>query len=117
MVPICSQLHKSLESGNGAKISDEKWHSVKSKYLKQKLIKGYQDTVKTTRMSSNCNGVSCFWQISGSKITGGKIQGVKLEKLQKMMEISMFFINFWLDQVQSCSVQIKKMKDRIFSFT
>ena len=31
------------------------------------------------------------------------------------MEISTVFLNFWLNQVQNCSVQIKKMKDRIFS--
>ena len=32
------------------------------------------------------------------------------------MEISTFFVNFWLNQIQNCSVQIKKMKGRIFSF-
>ena len=32
------------------------------------------------------------------------------------MEISMFFVNFRLNQIQNCSVQIKKMKDEIFSF-
>ena len=32
------------------------------------------------------------------------------------MEISTFFVNFRLDQIKNCSVQIKKMKDRIFSF-
>ena len=32
------------------------------------------------------------------------------------MKISMFFVNFQLHQIQNCSVQIKKMKDRIFSF-
>ena len=32
------------------------------------------------------------------------------------MEILMFFVNFQLKQIQNCSVQIKKMKDRIFSF-
>ena len=29
-------LYKLLESGNGTKISDEKQHSVKSKYVKNK---------------------------------------------------------------------------------
>ena len=28
----------------------------------------------------------------------------------------MFFVNFWLNQIQNCSGQIKKMKDRTFSF-
>ena len=32
------------------------------------------------------------------------------------MEILTFFVNFWLNQIQNCSVQIKKMKDGIFSF-
>ena len=32
------------------------------------------------------------------------------------MEISTFFVNFWLNQIRNCFVQIKKMKDRIFSF-
>ena len=32
------------------------------------------------------------------------------------MNILTFFVNFWLNQIQSCSVQIKKMKDRIFTF-
>ena len=26
----------------------------------------------------------------------------------------MVFVNFWLNQIQNCSVQIKKMKDGIF---
>ena len=33
-----------------------------------------------------------------------------------MMKILMFFVNILLNQIQNCSVQIKKMKDRIFSF-
>ena len=32
------------------------------------------------------------------------------------MEISTVFVNFWLYQIQNCSVQIKKMKDGIFTF-
>ena len=32
------------------------------------------------------------------------------------MEILMFSVNFQLNQIQNCSVQIKKMNDRIFSF-
>ena len=32
------------------------------------------------------------------------------------MKISMFFVNFWLNQILNCSVQIKKMKDGILSF-
>ena len=32
------------------------------------------------------------------------------------MEISIVFVNFWLNQIRNCSVQIKKMKDRVFSF-
>ena len=28
----------------------------------------------------------------------------------------MFLGNFWLNQIQNCSDQIKKMKDRIFNF-
>ena len=34
----------------------------------------------------------------------------------KMMKILMFFLNFQLNQIQNYSVQIKKMKDQIFSF-
>ena len=36
--------------------------------------------------------------------------------LKKKMEISTVFVNFHLNQIQNCSVQIKKMKDKIFSF-
>ena len=43
--------------------------------------------------------------------TGGKIR----ENLETM-KIATFFVNFWLNQIQDCSVQILKMKDRIFSF-
>ena len=43
--------------------------------------------------------------------TGGKIR-----KTLKTMEISIFFVNFRLNQIQNCSVQTKKMKERIFSF-
>ena len=32
------------------------------------------------------------------------------------MEISTVFVNFHLNQIQNCSVQIKKMKDEIFNF-
>ena len=32
------------------------------------------------------------------------------------MEILTVFINFHLNQIQNCSAQIKKMKDKIFSF-
>ena len=32
------------------------------------------------------------------------------------MQISTFFANFWLNQIQNCSVQIKKIKYGIFSF-
>ena len=32
------------------------------------------------------------------------------------MKILPFFVNFWQNQIQNCSVQIKKMKDGIFSF-
>ena len=32
------------------------------------------------------------------------------------MEIWMFFVSFWLNQFRNCFTQIKKMKDRIFSF-
>ena len=32
------------------------------------------------------------------------------------MEILTFSDNFWLNQIQNCSVQIKKMKDGIFTF-
>ena len=34
----------------------------------------------------------------------------------KKMEILTIFVNFWLNLIQNCSVQIKKMKDMIFSF-
>ena len=33
-----------------------------------------------------------------------------------MMEILTIFANFWLNQIQNCSVQTKKIKDKIFSF-
>ena len=32
------------------------------------------------------------------------------------MEISMVFVNFQLNQIRNCSVQLKKMKGRIFIF-
>ena len=32
------------------------------------------------------------------------------------MEISTVFVNFHLNRIQNCSIQIKKMKDLIFSF-
>ena len=32
------------------------------------------------------------------------------------MEILTFFVNFQLNQIKNYSVQIKKMKDKIFSF-
>lgn len=38
---LISWLYKSLESGNGTKISNKKQRSVKSKYLEQKIIKEY----------------------------------------------------------------------------
>ena len=44
------------------------------------------------------------------------IQGVKKGKLKKTTEISTFFVNFRLINIQNCSFQIKKMKDGIFSF-
>ena len=43
--------------------------------------------------------------------TGGKIR-----KNLGTMKIATFYVNFWLNQIQDCSVQILKMKDRIFSF-
>ena len=46
MFHSCS--NKSLESGNGTKISDEKWYLVKLKYLENK--KRYKGTVKSTRL-------------------------------------------------------------------
>ena len=32
------------------------------------------------------------------------------------MKILLFFVNFWLNQIENCSIQIKKMKDEILSF-
>ena len=32
------------------------------------------------------------------------------------MEILNFFVTFWLNKIQNYSVQIKKIKDRVFSF-
>ena len=43
-----SRLYKSLESGNGTKISDEKWRLVKLRYLENK--KWWKGTVKNTRI-------------------------------------------------------------------
>ena len=58
----------------------------------------------------------CNWLIDlnqDSKV----IQGLnKIMKSLKTMEILMFFVNFYLIQIQNCSGQIKKMKDEIFSF-
>ena len=36
--------------------------------------------------------------------------------LVKAIEILTFFVDFWSSQIQNCAVQIKKMKDEIFSF-
>ena len=44
--------------------------------------------------------------------TGGKMR----KTLNNDENVDIFFANFWLNQVQNCSVQIKKMKDGIFSF-
>ena len=61
-----SRLYKSPESGNETKISDKKWRSAKTKYIKNK--KWEKSTVKSTSiMSSDCNDVSCFQQISKKK--------------------------------------------------
>ena len=46
----------------------------------------------------------------------GSHTGGKITKTLKMMEILTVFVNFHLNQIQNCSVQIKKMKDEIFSF-
>ena len=47
--------------------------------------------------------------------TGGKI--TKTWKFRwKTMEILTVFVDFHLNQIQNCSVQMKKMKDEIFSF-
>ena len=43
--------------------------------------------------------------------TGGKIK-----KLLKTIEISTVFVNFRLNQIQNCSVQVKIMKGGIFIF-
>ena len=43
--------------------------------------------------------------------TGGKIT-----KIKKNNEILMIFVNFHLNQIQNCSVEMKNMKDEIFSF-
>ena len=40
----------------------------------------------------------------------------KITKTSKNDEILMVFVNFHLNQIHNCSVQIKKMKDEIFSF-
>ena len=34
-------------------------------------------------------------------------------KIRKTMEILTFFANFWLNQIQNCSIRITKMKDEI----
>ena len=41
------RLYKLCKSGNGTKISDEKWRSAKTKHLKNK--KSQKGTVKSTR--------------------------------------------------------------------
>ena len=40
----------------------------------------------------------------------------KIRKTLKTMEIFMFFVNFQQYYIRNCFVQIKKMKDEIFSF-
>ena len=42
--------------------------------------------------------------------------GCKITKTLKNDGNLMVFVNFHLNQIQNCSVQIKKMKDKIFSF-
>ena len=43
--------------------------------------------------------------------------GVKIrKKCKKQWKFWHFFVNFQLYQIQNCSVQIKKMKDWVFSF-
>ena len=42
--------------------------------------------------------------------------GGKFRKTERKMEILTFFVYFRLNQIQNCSVQIKKMKDMTFSF-
>ena len=32
------------------------------------------------------------------------------------MKILMFIVNFWQNHIRNCSIQIKKMKDKIFRF-
>ena len=39
-----------------------------------------------------------------------------IKKTLKTMKILTFFVNFLLNQIQNCSVQIKKMNYRIFGF-
>ena len=43
-------------------------------------------------------------------------RGGKTKKTLKNDENFKIFVNFWLTQIQNCSVQIKKMEDKIFSF-
>ena len=60
--------------------------------------------------------ISCQVKSSWSEPRFKSHAGGKIKKTLKMLEISTFFANFQLNQVQNCSIQIKKMKGRIFSF-
>ena len=61
---LCARLYSSFKSGNGTKISDKKWRSAKTKYLKNKKDKRVLQKALESWMLSDCNEVSCFQQIS-----------------------------------------------------
>ena len=54
--------------------------------------------------------IELYYQLIGLNQDSKVIQGVKIEK-KKTMENLTFFVNFRLNQIQNCSIQIKKMKD------
>ena len=64
----------------------------------------------------NSNLVELYYQLIDLNQDLKVIQGVKSGKLKKAMGILTFLFNFFLNQIQNCSVEIKKMKKGIFSF-
>ena len=68
------------------------------------------------RFLCHSNLVELYYQLIDLNQDLKVIQGVKSGKLKKTMGILTFLFNFFLNQIQNCSVEIKKMKKGIFSF-
>ena len=97
----------------------------KGKNLPQKF--GYFHSSKSTSTFLTASWMSIFFQLSLVKLhyllidlneprfeshTKGKMR----ETLKNDGNLRAFFVNFWLNQIKDCSIQIKKMKEEIFSF-